>query len=389
MTVVKKNSKKSNNYIVKRSNGEKIKVNGTQFKRDSRVFPGLESFDRGLLLSCITENLKKFKLDIDQTGKIIKNNITEMNERDDKINKDIFLSLTRPTTSSPFTHNSIALLLKDIFTLRKISADSYKFYLVLSPGNNFYINDNLLSLDSEISENFRDTFIFDGYLSFNNDLGKNQYEITDILYHNEPLIDNPFGDRYMKIYETGDLLSSVGQEILIIPDVYNNVIDGSYQVMQTSSLNKLIFISDNKTLIYGGRDTYSDTISLEILDINKKTIKFGYDSKEIPENIGLDFLRSYTFNKRDIPKELNKGDYYNIKINRDSNGDVVPNRKINITDKINKTGDMKNYLDTIDILLVKFNPIKPDYFNSDLDWEYKNGILEYDGNTLIQSNEPS
>lgn len=387
VTVLKKLTKKSNDYTVRRSTGEKIKVNGTKFKRETRVFRGLDSFDRDSLLSCITENLKKFKLDLDQSGKIIKNTITEMNERVNDSNKDIFLSLTRPTTSSPFTHNNINLLLNDVFTLRKISSNSYKFYLVLSPGNNFYINDSLLSLDSEISENFRDTFIFDGYVSFNNDLGKNQYEITDILYYNKPLIEEPFGDRYMKIYETGDLLSSVGQEILIIPDVYNNVIDGSYQVMQASPLNKLIFISDNKTLIYGGRDIHSDTIGLEILNINKQTITFGYDSKEIPENVGLDFLRSYTFNKRDIPRELTKGDYYNIKINRDSNGNVVPNRKINIVDKINKTGDMKNYLDTIDILLVKFNPITSDYFNSDLDWEYKGEILEYDGNTLIQSNK--
>ena len=60
--------------------------------------------------------------------------------------------------------------------------------------------------------------------------------------------------------------------------------------------------------------------------------------------------------------------------------------KITILDKINTTGNMKNYYETINILLVIFNPINSNYFNSELDWLYKDGILEYDGVKLVQTN---
>jgi len=385
VTIVKKLSKKSNEYTVKTLDGVKHTVKGTDFERDSRIFPGLNSFNRDSLLSCVSNNLKKFNLDIDKWGNLIKNTVTDMNEKYVATNKENFLSMVDPLATEPFTYNTISTFIDEIFTIRKVSGTSYKFYLVLSPGNNYYINDNLMSLDSQISDNFKDTFIFDGHLSFNTDQGINQYEITDILYFNKSTVGETFEERYMKIYKSGSLLSSVSDEILIIPELYNNVIDGSYQIIQYNPLDKLVFISDKKTIIYGGKDNYSDNISLEILNKNNQTITFGYDSKEIPDNVGLDFLRSYTFNKRDIPNGLNVGDYFNIGINRDNSGNVVPNRKINIKDRVNKTGDMKKYNEILNILLVKFNPITPEYFNSELDWEYKNGVLLYDGNTLVQS----
>ena len=46
---------------------------------------------------------------------------------------------------------------------------------------------------------------------------------------------------------------------------------------------------------------------------------------------------------------------------------------------------MKKYDEIVNILLIKFNPIKSDYFNSSMDWEYSDGILEYDGNTLVKT----
>ena len=47
---------------------------------------------------------------------------------------------------------------------------------------------------------------------------------------------------------------------------------------------------------------------------------------------------------------------------------------------------MKDYYETVNILLVIFNPINSDYFNSELDWLYKDNVLEYDGVKLVQSN---
>ena len=53
VTVIKKLSKKSNEYIIKTSDGRKVTVKGTDFQRDSRAFPGLISFRREQLLNCI------------------------------------------------------------------------------------------------------------------------------------------------------------------------------------------------------------------------------------------------------------------------------------------------------------------------------------------------
>lgn len=388
--IIKKLSKKSNDYMVKTQTGADIKVNGENFQKDSRVFPGLNSFDRESLLSCIYENLKKFKMVIDENGKISRNTISEMNEKFNELNKDTFSKmLTIDNNTQPFTYHNIKLLTEDVFTVLKIGGNSQRFYLVLSPGNNFYINDNMYSLDSQISNDFKDTFILDGYLSYNIEQGKNQYEITDILYYNSPVINEPFRERYSTIYNIGPMLSTIVDELLIIPEVYNNIIDGAYNILQDNPYDKLLFISDNETrlnVLYDGNKSYIDNVILEIISKKKETITFGYDGKELPEDIGLDFLAQYTFNKREIPPELKVGDYYNIKINRDSKGLVVPNRKITILDKINTTGNMKNYYETINILLVIFNPINSNYFNSELDWLYKDGILEYDGVKLVQTN---
>ena len=388
--IIKKLSKKSNDYMVKTMSGADVKVNGENFEKDSRVFPGLKSFNRESLLSCIYENFKKFKMVIDENGNISRSTITEMNEKFDEVNKDTFSRLLKINNNTyPFTYNTIPLLMEEVFTAIKISGNAHRFYLVLSPGNNFYINDNMYSLDSQISNDFKDTFILDGYLSYNTEQGKTQYEITDILYYNKPIINEQFRERYAIIYNIGSILSTVIDELLIIPEVYNNIIDGAYNILQANQYDKILFISDNKnrlSILYDGNKNYTDNIILEILAKKKETITFGYDGKELPEDIGLDFLAQFTFNKREIPTDLKVGDYYNIKINRDNNGLVVPNRKLSIISKVNTTGNMKDYYETVNILLVIFNPINSDYFNSELDWLYKDNVLEYDGVKLVQSN---
>ena len=101
-----------------------------------------------------------------------------------------------------------------------------------------------------------------------------------------------------------------------------------------------------------------------------------------PEDIGLDFLTNYTFNKREIPENLFVSDYFNVKINRNSNGDIVPNKKITI---LNKTSDNFDYFKTVEILLMKFNPIDYTFFNSGEEWVTLSESLVSDGEKLIES----
>tara|TARA_B100000965_G_scaffold398089_1_gene415620 strand:- start:5063 stop:7966 length:2904 start_codon:yes stop_codon:yes gene_type:complete len=375
--------KKANKYKVE-YNGETIVVSGNDFERDSRLFPGLNSFSRESLLSCIYKNLKLNNMIINNNGKLEKKTISIMNEKNIEENLLLFTSKINHKSlykTIPFTYNSIRMLILERFTVRKASPDGNRFYLMLSPENNFYITDSLLSLNSDISETFKDTIIFDGYLSYNDIEEKKQYEIMDIIYYNEDIRYKTFINRNKIISDLFRLgiLSSVIDELLIIPDQYDNIISGSYEIINSNENNKLIFKSNDKTIIYNEEDKYKDSIVLEILDINNETIKFGYESKEIIENRDLDFLRSYTFLKRNIPKGIKKGDYYKLIINRDNQGRVVDNRVLTIQKRITPTTNMKTYDETMNILLVKFSPITKDYFVSDLDWVFKDGFLRYDG----------
>ena len=377
--------KKANKYKVE-YNGEKIIVSGNDFERDSRVFPGLNSFSRDSLLSCIYKNLKLNNFIININGKLEKKVISLMNEKDIKDNSVLFTSIIQTKSlynSIRLTYNSIKMLILDRFNVRKASPDSNRFYLVLSPTNNFYINNSLLSLNSDISETFQDTIIFDGYLSYNDIEEKKQYEIMDIVYYNEDVRYKTFVGRnkiISDLFRIG-ILSSVIDELLIIPDQYDNIISGSYEIINSNPNNKLIFKSNDKTIVYNEEDKYKDTIILQILDIKGENIKFGYDSKEIIQNRDLDFLRNYAFLKRNIPKGIKKGEYYKLTINRDNSGKVVDNRILTIKKRVNviPTTNMKTYDETMNILLVKFSPITNDYFDSNLDWIFKDGFLRYDG----------
>ena len=203
----------------------------------------------------------------------------------------------------------------------------------------------------------------------------------DIIYYNEDIRYKTFVNRnkiISDLFRIG-ILSSIIDELLIIPDQYDNIISGSYEIINSSPSNKLLFKSNDKTIIFNEEDKYKDSIVLEILEIRGETIKFGYDSREIIQNRDLDFLRSYTFLKRNIPKGLKTGEYYKLSINRDNMGKVVDNRVLSIKKRITPTTNMKTYEETMNILLVKFSPIDNDYFSSELDWVFKDGFLRYDG----------
>jgi len=375
--------KKANKYKVE-YNGEKLIVNGEDFEKDSRVFPGLNSFTRESLLSCIYTNLKMNNLVVNMNGKLEKKSISPMNEKNIEENSILFKTKINPKSfykTIPFTYNTIKMLILNRFSVRKVSPEGNKFYLVLSPENNFYITDSLLSLNSDISEKFEDTIIFDGYLSYNDIEEKKQYEITDIIYYNEDIRYKTFSNRNKIIsdmFRVG-ILSSIIDELLIIPDQYDNIISGSYEIINSNPNNKLIFKSNDKTIVYNEEDKYKDSIVLEILNITNETIEFGYESKEIIENKDLDFLRSYTFLKKNMPKGIKKGDYYKLNINRDNKGNVVDNRILTFKKRVIPTTNMKTYDEIMNILLVKFSPIDNDYFSSNLDWIFKDGFLRYDG----------
>ena len=387
VTIIKKLSKKSNDYIVKTTDNKSVTVNGKDFERDSRVFPGLKSFSRDKLLNCIQKNLFKFNLFVDENGNLMVNNVSSMKEVYDSSNALKITSLVDTTNilKRDLTYYSLQLLVEGTYNLRRVPEDTYNFFLVLSESGNYYINDELKSVDSQISNKFSDTIVMNGYLKFNIEEAKNEYHITDLLFYNESLYTVPFQTRYEILYDLQNLkFTDIVDEILVYPDIYSNLIEGSYQIIQNNKTDKLIFNNSSccDSIIWDNRDTFSDNLKLQVIKKDRETIQFGHSDKPLPSGIGLDFLNSYMFNKRDIPNGLLTREYVNIKINRDANGKVVPNRKISIINR-ETTIDTKNYNDIIDILLIKFNPIDFTFFGDDTTWEllqgttlsYENGVL--------------
>jgi hypothetical protein len=171
--------------------------------------------------------------------------------------------------------------------------------------------------------------------------------------------------------------------IFVYPDNYIDLIEGSNVIIENNNRNKFVLINTddiNDNILYSDKDKYSDIIELQILEIDYMTytIEFGYENKEFPVGIGIDLIRKYTFFEK-LPSGLKSGEYLKLKINRDTNGNIVPNRKISIYKKSVKT---LNYEYVVDLLLVKFNPINYTFFSENDKWYYFNNTLVYDGEKL-------
>ena len=75
------------------------------------------------------------------------------------------------------------------------------------------------------------------------------------------------------------------------------------------------------------------------------------------------------------------GNYYKLRINIDTDGNIVPNRKISF---LYKTDRLLSYSDTVQILSFKFNPIRKDFFDDPEEWFLKNENLRSDGENLFK-----
>ncbi len=387
VTVIERVSKKSNEFRVKI--GDKIiKVKGEDFKRDSRGFPGLDSISRNQLLNCIRKNLAKSDQSVNEKGEKIKNQLSDLNEKFNQENAKKFLDIFDPNiiTNTNLNLNNLDKFTTRIYTVSKVPNECINFFLVLSPDGNFYIDKKLNSLECQISNKFSDTIILNGYLKYNDTERMNEYHIIDIVYYNGSLTEVNFQARFRNLFDLQSLVfTDIIDEIFVYPDAYDNVIEASYEMIEVNTEIKLIFIESTSCnyIIWGNKDPYEDTFELQILEKSGLTIKFGYSRRSIPEGINLDFLNNFTFKLiSDIPDDLFVNDYFNVKINRDANDKIVPNRKISI---VNKTVMTRTFDETIDILLTKFRPIESGFFSNPEKWFTRDKTYTYSGNMLLAS----
>ena len=281
------------------------------------------------------------------------------------------------------TYNNILDLTKHKYYLKNVGPDSHNFFMVFSKDGIFFINYNFNTIEPDIQELFDDTIILNGFLSFNIEESKYVYSIVGLMYYNESLEDYTFIDRELILRELLTKFTGITDVIFVYPDNYVDLIEGSNVIIENNNKNKLVFINEdniNDNILYSDKDKYSDTIELQILgiDYTTYTIEFGYEYNEFPNGIGLELIKRYTFFEK-IPSGLKIGEYLKIKINRDINGNIVPNRKLSIVKKTLKT---LNYEYIVDLLLVKFYPINYTLFSENDKWYYFNRTLIYDGEKL-------
>ena len=385
VTVIKKKSKKSNEYIVRTQDGENITIEGGAFKKDSRVFPGLDTFNKYQLIECVKSNLKRLDLVVNKDGIIIKNNISELNEKKIQENTDIFRRLISDVsviTKRNLTTFSINSFKSVPFVVKSAPGDGYPFFLCLGPRGNFYINLNLMSIDSDISDRFETDIVLFGYLKKNEMENVNEFHVMDLIYYDEPFTSVQFNRRNQTIMELqNSVLNTITDEIIAFPDFFNDVIDGSNYFINENKLNTLVFINSEicDYITWGEKDVVDDIIELQVLELTKGSIiKFGHSNRGFPK--GLSFLDKYEFTKREIPEKLLRGDYVIVKINRDFSGNIVPKRKISIINKTYKTHDYDNILND---LYTKFKPIDLSLFSDSEEWYISQDIrLIYNGTIL-------
>ena len=387
VSVIKKKSKKSNEYIVRTQDGEIITIQGEAFKRDSRVFPGLNTFNKNRLIECVKFNLKRLDLVINQGGIIIKNIISELNEKNLPENTEIFKSLVEipsitKTNLTTFSLNSFKTV---PFVVKSVPGNSYPFFLCLGPNGNFYINSYLNSIDSEISNKFDTDIVLFGYLRKNEIENLIEFYIIDLIYYDESYVSVPFNRRNQTILELqNSILNSISDEIIVFPDFFADIIDGSNYFINENKASTLVFINSQicDYITWGEKDTADDTIELQILELTKGSIiKFGHSDKTFPEE--LNFLNKYEFTKKEIPDKLFRNDYVKVKINRDSSGNIVFKRKISI---LNKTDKKYEYDTVLNNLYTKFRPIDVSLFSDSEEWYIsQNNRLIYNGSVLLDA----
>lgn len=383
VTVIKKKNKKTNEYSVITKDGKTLTVSGEDFERDSRVFPGLNTFNKQQLIDCVIKNIKRSGMLINEDGNLIKNYITEFNEKLNTNNTDIFKRLLKDKINKEtLTYNNLYRFKTTKFNVKGVPYDSYPFYLCLGPGGNFYINDKLMSFDSDIINKFETDIIMFGYLRKNNNENINEYHIIDLIYFSESFVNVSFNQRYKTLIELqNSLLNSVTAELLVYPDFFTDVIEGSNFNLKQNEEKILVFTNDERCeyITWGEKDLSDDILELQILELTKGSIiKFGHSDNNFKED--LSFLNKYEFTKREIPVKLLRNDYITVKINRDFSGNIVPKRKLSIIGKTTKT---KNYNEVLNKIYNKFRPINKEFFNDDEEWfisvseslKHSNGLL--------------
>lgn len=381
--IIKKTSKRDNTYTVETGKKELVIVSGNDFLRDSRPFRGLKTFTKEQLLECIKKHLNRGKLRINTYGIIVPD--TSAPFRTTK--NELYINFTKDLSFrdiKPFTMYSLDDFKETKHYVTGVPYDSYNFYMVLSEIGNFYISKtNFKSIDANITRKFDKKFVFDGFLRVSEN-GK-EYHIIDILYYEgQNLSGKTFEERNNLIRETSYFyLNDLGvtDDVIVFPIHFNNIIYGSHQILSEGGKHLIFIPNDSFNYTIWKEHSNINTVELQIL--NKRAngiINLGYNNSELPEKVNLEQLKTYKSVPK-IPDSVEVGKYSVWRINRDSNGNLVPNRFLTFIRVIDKS--QVEYDDAIRKIEISLRPVSMSFFSNISEWNTPTETLVDDNGLLI------
>jgi len=360
-------SKKPQEINVQNMNTQQIlTINRSDFERDTRYLPGLESLSKDQLLKCIIKNLK---LRQNQENPIYIKNLSDIKDK-----------ISFPTSNFNPIMSVVGLEIFETinYYVTSVPNTSNLYYLYITPNESYFINQYGNKKSTNFSEIINENIILLGFLEETSD----KYFITDILYFNNT-ITKPFASKIEMLKEIEEAFF-ITESSIIFPEYESNIIKRSKELLQESSDIFLIFTPsiDYLKLKIWTNITIEPEITLQILRKEKTNYySLGYDNELI-----TDF--SIPFNSIFIQKAfidsnsvqinnyvLFKFDY-NIQTGQLSTRILTPFEKVG---RPNMT--LKETLIKLSLIL---NPIKESFFmnnkiDNDFIWNVpgKDKILKY------------
>ena len=365
-------SKKPQEIFVQNMNtGQQLTINRSDFERDSRYMPGLQSLSKEQLLLCIT---KHFKARQNQENVV---NATNLVEIKDKIS-------VLPSTFNPIMSVlDIGIFKTKNYFVTSVPNTSNLYYLYITPAQSYYINQYGTKKPANLSEPINENIILLGFLEETS----NKYFITDILYFNS-VVTVSFKTKINMLKEMEEAFF-ITENTIVFPEYESNIIRHSKELLQELRDIILVFTPDTdyeKLKIWTPITPKQEIILQIIKKVKTNYFILGYENEPI-NNFNISFSNIFIQKAFIDLNNIKINDYilfkfdYNLKTSELSSRILTP---------IEKTVRPKlSYNETLIKLSLILNPIKESFFmNNRLDDDFiwnipgRDEILKFESDAL-------
>lgn len=365
-------SKKPQEIFVQNMNtGQQLTINRSDFERDSRYMPGLQSLSKEQLLLCIT---KHFKARQNQENVV---NATNLIEIKDKIS-------VLPSTFNPIMSVlDIGIFKTKNYFVTSVPNTSNLYYLYITPTESYYINQYGTKKPANLSEPINENIILLGFLEETS----NKYFITDILYFNSP-VTTSFREKIGMLKEIEEAFF-VTENTVVFPEYESNIIRRSKELLQESRDIILVFTPDTdyQKLKIWTPITFEPEITLQVIrKARTNYFTLGYNNEPI-DGFNIPFNSIFIQKAFIDSNNIKINDYILFKFDYNLQTGQLSTRILTPLEKTNKPNmSQKETLIKLSLIL---NPIKESFFvNNRLDDDFiwnipgRDEILKFESDAL-------